>query len=280
MPCCLTILTYGCGHKQLWKAHCSNACYNIPCPPPKQEILARLAYRWSCEDCHTRTWNERQQRYTDAVDEKEKAIMERKDLDEDQKLAFVDSLRAREDWDDARAEHTRTQQVEEIQWVADFAEKYGQLMWHLKYGAEGAIGPVAERLDLMLWAKFSDVAIVRDICRDKVVMARLCRYRLSLNRICDTTVSTHRPPPPTPPRFTSTPPPLTPRASHSSAPPTPPHSPSENSEVLSTDDRSPNSPHPSKRQRISIQSHLPRQRHADIITTCSTQDGPSYQQLP
>ncbi|KAL2753911.1 hypothetical protein ACRALDRAFT_2054033 [Sodiomyces alcalophilus JCM 7366] len=254
MPCCLTILSYGCGHKQLWKTRCSNACRNVPCPPSEQEILARLTYRWKCEDCHTRTWDEREQRRADAVDEAVKAVMKRNDLPKSQKRALVASIQSREQWEDAKAERTRTEQVEEIQWVTDFAEEYGQLMWPLKYAADADVGPARKRLAYLLRAKFSDVTIVRDIRRDRAVAARLRRYRLAESRDRDVAVCRPAPSPPSPPP------------------------PQENSGAPTTDHGSPRSP-PAKRQRISNHACLSQPRLAGESSPCSTSNCRPYRRL-
>ncbi|ROT40871.1 hypothetical protein SODALDRAFT_396529 [Sodiomyces alkalinus F11] len=173
MPCCLTILSYGCGHKHLWKVYCTNDCRDTLCPSWEQELLAQLYYRWKCEDCYTRTWEEREQCRTDAFDEEANAIIARRDMAECYKSFIIAGVRAREIWDDYRVEKARVEQVEEIQWADDFAEQYGRLMWTLKYGVENAVGPANARLAYMLKAKHWDLTIVRDITKQEAVVARL-----------------------------------------------------------------------------------------------------------
>ncbi|KAM0324194.1 hypothetical protein ACHAQA_008388 [Verticillium albo-atrum] len=173
MPCCLTFLSYaGCGHKQLWKTHCTNNCNTVICASSEQEVMASLRYRWRCEECHIRQWDIKERQRAERAEDDERVIIARDDLPEDQKDLFLDNYRVREDWIDRRVEKTRTEQVEEIQWVAEFAEEYGMTMWKLKYSPEDKLPQVGARLEYLLGVKFWDVTIVKDITREDGVASR------------------------------------------------------------------------------------------------------------
>ncbi|KAM0272174.1 hypothetical protein ACHAQH_008824 [Verticillium albo-atrum] len=173
MPCCLAFLSYAaCGHKQLWKIHCTNDCSAVICELSEQEVMASIHYQWHCEDCHTRQWDQKERRRAKRADEDERVIIESDELPNDQKDLFLDSYRIKEDWIDRRVEKSRTEQVEEIQWVAEFAEEYGRIMWELKYGLEDERPRLRKRLDYMLSVKFWDVTIIKDIGGEHGIAAR------------------------------------------------------------------------------------------------------------
>ncbi|CRK37924.1 hypothetical protein HYQ45_012338 [Verticillium longisporum] len=173
MPCCLAFLSYGgCDHKQLWKIHCTSDCSSVICEPSEQEVMAQIHYKWRCEECHTRHWDTNERRRAERAEDDERAILQDRDLPDQQKSLFLDSYRSREDWVDRRVEKSRTEQVEEIQWVAEFAEEYGRIMWALKYGPEDDLPRLHKRKDYLLGVKFWDVTIVSDIGGEDSVTTR------------------------------------------------------------------------------------------------------------
>lgn len=180
MPCCLAILTYGCGHKQLWKIHCTNECPDDAlCSVAEQEILAIIRYRWRCENCHNFDWDTREECRADKAETEELLIIDDPSLTLQQRDLTLTSIRSREDWMDRRAEKSRTEQVEEIQWVVDFAEEYGQAMWRLKYGPEEELRQTRSRLAYLIKVKFWDISIARDVSLDDAVVSR-CRSRITV----------------------------------------------------------------------------------------------------
>ncbi|KAF3356574.1 hypothetical protein HYQ45_013869 [Verticillium longisporum] len=173
MPCCLAFLSYGgCDHKQLWKIHCTSDCSSVICAPSEQEVMAHIHYKWRCEECHTRHWDTNERRRAERAEDDERAILQDDDLPDQQKNLFLDSYRFREDWVDRRVEKSRTEQVEEIQWVVEFAEEYGRIMWALKYGPDDDLTRLHKRMDYLLDVKFWDVTIVRDIRGEDSVTTR------------------------------------------------------------------------------------------------------------
>ncbi|EEY13925.1 predicted protein [Verticillium alfalfae VaMs.102] len=173
MPCCLTFLSYGgCDHKQLWKIHCTSDCSSVICASSEQEVMAQIHYKWRCEECHMRHWDTNERRRAERAEDDERAILQDLDLPDQQKNLFLDSYRSREDWVDRRVEKSRTEQVEEIQWVAEFAEEYGRIMWALKYGPEDDLPRLHKRKDYLLDVKFWDVTIVSDIGGEDSVTTR------------------------------------------------------------------------------------------------------------
>lgn len=166
MPCCITLLHYGCGHKLLWKTHCSHGCsIDELCPKEKQEILASIVYNWQCEECHTRTFQDEDAARTDMLISQENLIIS-SGKSEAQINEELLALRSRENWLDNRFEYRRVEQVEEIQWAADFAEEYGKAVWKIKYGQRKAARAGEGRKEYLLSLKKWDVTVRFDLNRD------------------------------------------------------------------------------------------------------------------
>ncbi|KAM0526804.1 hypothetical protein ACHAPS_003378 [Verticillium nonalfalfae] len=145
---------------------------SVICAPSEQEVMAQIHYKWRCEECHTRHWDTNERRRAERAEDDERAILQDRDLPDQQKNLFLDSYRSREDWVDRRVEKSRTEQVEEIQWVAEFAEEYGRIMWALKYGPEDDLPRLHKRKDYLVDVKFWDVTIVSDIGGEDSVTTR------------------------------------------------------------------------------------------------------------
>lgn len=168
MPCCIAILQFiQCRHNALFKIECTSTppCNSL-CDLTEQETLLVTQYQWSCEECHTRKWTEREEKRTAVWDERVRKMEDEED--DSKELAehrerVIDGIRLREAYEEKYVfEPARLKQVEEIQWVEDWTIQYGKVLWEIKYNREKDKIFTARRKKYLLNAKVWDLTVLKD----------------------------------------------------------------------------------------------------------------------
>ncbi|KAI9149394.1 hypothetical protein HJFPF1_11446 [Paramyrothecium foliicola] len=222
MPCCIAIIHFlQCNHKTMFKLGCTKGCSAL-CEPSQQATLLVVKYLWRCDDCHnfhsSRHEDQRTRAWEDSMDE----VHNDKSLTADTRLQVLETMHKRERLEEKRLESSRTQQVEEIQWVTEWTHEYGEMLWDVMYGHEWESDLAAKRVGELRALKLWDMVVVRDVLRtpaeleeqqdhtpwlivlaeDKVKDTAMTNTTTADTGMADTTFT---PPPPPTPRFAKLP---------------------------------------------------------------------------
>ncbi|POR36784.1 Uncharacterized protein TPAR_03062 [Tolypocladium paradoxum] len=136
MPCCIAIVRWGaCQHSMLLRVGCTANCGDEDiCDPQDQQTMVVTRFRWFCEDCHMRRAVTDCDTRADGWDARVAAVQARGRLTPGERNLRTQALRAREDAEERQQEEKRSEQVEEIQFAADWTYEYGLAAFKIRYG--------------------------------------------------------------------------------------------------------------------------------------------------
>lgn len=137
MPCGIAIVRWGeCKHSMLLKVGCSANCGDDEmCGPEDQQTMVRTLFRWLCEECHTRRAVTVGDARAQDWDNRVAAVHSNAELTTSECNQRVWTLRSCEDWEEKREEAKRVEQVEEIQFAANWTYEYGLAAFQIRHGA-------------------------------------------------------------------------------------------------------------------------------------------------